>query len=764
MTGTKTTELATTATITDFLVNGPTGTRKMAFAQAKALLAGDTGSQSGRIDASFYGATPAASQTPSQRRTALQTAINAAAVLGLTLFIGAGVWEIDSDLNLVSNSHIVGAGPRLTRIKLSSAASASKRVLFCNGIEDFSVKSLAVDGNVERLAAATGAGAFAGGILTAGQKINVTIPCAGVLVSTLELTAIADNLPPGVVLQKIGVAGAVNVTILNTSESPVTCPSLLIRVGRYAYAVGPETAGCGFAISSSKRGTLHDIRGIQCAKHCLDIGSSLNGYSLGTGINSYAPAPSQWIYVSNGYFEGGGDDNVTTHGSEYLFFDNIHSQSSNANYIADNSNGMEIDDQSRYVFVSNCTFLNVNNPIEIKGHVTAAAANHVFITSVSAAYCVGFDIHHTGHGTTGNPSTPTGGQIVINGLFLRNMTGMYFRCWAYRDVFITGLIMEDNGTNADGRPFSIENGTSNVSVNGFTMRGFSNLIGNGLFIQDSASEKVSVSNGIICGGSQSGIYIGSGVDNVVLDNILIKAPAGVSNTAPAIYSYSGVTPGGLAITNCRQTGYTVEIRRGATIAPLRDTYGRGQQFVGSVFMGECTEDIRLSTALQEGVSYIYAEALGVSRNNATALYVRRSGDEGTILIGRRDNISVGNISVTATSMAFNTTSDARFKDDKGMLDPVDAAAILRLIKIHNFEWKSPSKIAGKKDIGAFAQELFEVYPAAVTVGIGEPGDDDFVPWAVDLGKLTPQLIVAWQNIDIRLLAIERQLKGRVEHD
>lgn len=100
-------------------------------------------------------------------------------------------------------------------------------------------------------------------------------------------------------------------------------------------------------------------------------------------------------------------------------------------------------------------------------------------------------------------------------------------------------------------------------------------------------------------------------------------------------------------------------------------------------------------------------------------------------------VAVGSISSSGTVTSFNTTSDARMKDDDGILAGDKAIEILRLISIHEFKWKA----TGKKDIGAFAQELYEVYPAAVT-----PGET----WAVDYSKLVPVLVSALQAVVSRL--------------
>jgi hypothetical protein len=103
---------------------------------------------------------------------------------------------------------------------------------------------------------------------------------------------------------------------------------------------------------------------------------------------------------------------------------------------------------------------------------------------------------------------------------------------------------------------------------------------------------------------------------------------------------------------------------------------------------------------------------------------------------------VGTITSTGTATVYGTSSDATLKEDDGELTFDQARAILDLVAFHNFRWK----LDGKPDHGVFAQELFEVYPGAVTPGgwyndlTGEAvpkGAEGAVyyPWSVDYSKL-----------------------------
>lgn len=130
---------------------------------------------------------------------------------------------------------------------------------------------------------------------------------------------------------------------------------------------------------------------------------------------------------------------------------------------------------------------------------------------------------------------------------------------------------------------------------------------------------------------------------------------------------------------------------------------------------------------------------------------------------------VGTITCTASGTSYNTTSDANLKIDRGPTDRALASEIMRLIVMHDFDWRAD----GSQDIGPFAQELAEIYPRAVTAGgywqrphrDGDPeGPPEtsptavdgwmYVPWQVDRTALIPIIVAAWQDVDARLAALE----------
>lgn len=122
---------------------------------------------------------------------------------------------------------------------------------------------------------------------------------------------------------------------------------------------------------------------------------------------------------------------------------------------------------------------------------------------------------------------------------------------------------------------------------------------------------------------------------------------------------------------------------------------------------------------------------------------------------------IGRISSNGSTTTYATSSDMWRKDDRGEMSAELAIQILWLMKFHEFDWI----VNGQRDYGVFAQELHEVYPAAVPVQGGweldEDGNAQYVPWMVDYSKLIPVLGRAMQVMlhrqdafETRLLAIE----------
>ena len=111
---------------------------------------------------------------------------------------------------------------------------------------------------------------------------------------------------------------------------------------------------------------------------------------------------------------------------------------------------------------------------------------------------------------------------------------------------------------------------------------------------------------------------------------------------------------------------------------------------------------------------------------------------------------------------YNTTSDATLKNLIGDADGVKSVELLSTTRIREYAWKSD--LDQKPQIGVIAQELYETFKGAVSVG-GEKEDGTYRPWGVDKTAFTFHLIAGWQahqKIIEEQQAIITALTARVE--
>lgn len=156
----------------------------------------------------------------------------------------------------------------------------------------------------------------------------------------------------------------------------------------------------------------------------------------------------------------------------------------------------------------------------------------------------------------------------------------------------------------------------------------------------------------------------------------------------------------------------------------------------------------------EGVAII-GDHYQANRNAGILLHLNRNTSNGEVIRFRRSDIDVGSIDVTTTNTSYGTSSDYRLKgnvaDLAGCLDRILACAP------RTFTWN----VDGSLGEGFIAHELAAHIPAAVSgekdaVYDGSGEDPAGTPsyQSVDLGRLTPHLVGAVQEIYARLVALE----------
>ena len=132
-------------------------------------------------------------------------------------------------------------------------------------------------------------------------------------------------------------------------------------------------------------------------------------------------------------------------------------------------------------------------------------------------------------------------------------------------------------------------------------------------------------------------------------------------------------------------------------------------FAGDVLIGSATA-VQPSSTTTSGFTFKSLGAVAnMSRADNPVLILQRTGSDGEIQQFYRQNTQVGNISVTDTATAFNTSSDYRLKEN--ITSIVDAADRVKALKPCRFNFKAD---ADKTVDGFLAHEAQEVVPESVT--------------------------------------------------
>jgi hypothetical protein len=144
---------------------------------------------------------------------------------------------------------------------------------------------------------------------------------------------------------------------------------------------------------------------------------------------------------------------------------------------------------------------------------------------------------------------------------------------------------------------------------------------------------------------------------------------------------------------------------------------------------------------------------GSSTQAGVNLTPTASGAASPLVFFNSAGTSQGSISISGGgATSYNTSSDRRLKEN--ISDSTSGLAKLTQIQVEDFNFiKDPSKTRIQ---GFIAQDLYKIYPEAVTVG----GDDAKKnPWSVDYGRLTPLLVKSMRELKSENDNLRRDLKA-----
>ncbi|MEH7651790.1 peptidase G2 autoproteolytic cleavage domain-containing protein [Bacillus safensis] len=275
-------------------------------------------------------------------------------------------------------------------------------------------------------------------------------------------------------------------------------------------------------------GWVKNVKAINPGLHGFDI--TAPSYNI-SGSN-YTANGSRFVWVDNCEAIGYGDDGVTTHYSEYIFIDRCHC--TNPSGFAhkegtSNSNGVEIDDGSRNVWVNGCYTSGNIRGVEVKAHAEWAAAQNVHISNhVSYRDVRSYDARHIGHHSASDPQSTTAHDVsftnctAIEPIFNDMYKGLSPRALAvsaYHRVKITNFmgIGSPSYDYKNNPAIAIQYRSRQVDINGLSMTGFKKASHDlRVFGGAQKADDVSITNFNIQDSAPIGIGLGSGVYSVKL--------------------------------------------------------------------------------------------------------------------------------------------------------------------------------------------------------------------------------------------------------
>lgn len=290
-----------------------------------------------------------------------------------------------------------------------------------------------------------------------------------------------------------------------------------------------------------KYGWVKEVEGINPGLHCFDISSPLYNY-YGDGYRARGGSEFIWLDHLSGY--GFGDDGITTHHSDNIFISNSYmcDPSGKAHKKGfSNSNGIEIDDGSRNVWLLNNSSARCFGGIEIKAHHTSSAANNIVIIGhLSVNDNRSYNFRHIGHHKESDPESKTAinikaaNLVSINPVYSElyaNSTPRAMVISAYKNVAVNHftVIGDPQYDYGDEPVIAIQYRSRNVILNNIHVSGFikaSNDVK--VFGGGNHADNVKIRNMYVRHSAPKAIHIGKGIQSAAVEKVFAEAVNGTT--------------------------------------------------------------------------------------------------------------------------------------------------------------------------------------------------------------------------------------------
>lgn len=305
------------------------------------------------------------------------------------------------------------------------------------------------------------------------------------------------------------------------------------RQGGVLRATGGINSSC-LTLANVHFGWIEDVEAKNAGLHGIDI--TAPHYDISEKEQpDYTRDGCRYISINNCLCHGYGDDGITTHYSEWITISN--SMCFDPSGLAhpkgySNSNGIEVDDGSKNVFLDNNTTMNNVRGVEVKAHAEWPAAQNVHITDHKSYHDIrSYDFRHIGHHKDEEPESTTAYDVTVtsctavepifNPLY-EGLTPRALTISAYKNVIVNGFTaIGDPYYDYKGYPvIDIQYKARNVTLNNIKIRGFKKA-GKDIEVVGGSqrADNVNISNVNIYNSAPIAIYTGSSTQLVNFLNI-----------------------------------------------------------------------------------------------------------------------------------------------------------------------------------------------------------------------------------------------------
>ncbi|MDU7042273.1 MAG: peptidase G2 autoproteolytic cleavage domain-containing protein [Actinomyces sp.] len=231
-----------------------------------------------------------------------------------------------------------------------------------------------------------------------------------------------------------------------------------------------------------KHGYIYNIKSFSTLLHGIDVTYGVDEYFYGgDGARPSESLESKYVHVNNCETYDFGDDGITVHWSRYILITDCYSHDPIG---GGNNNGIEVDDGSQFVFLSDNKTENNYGGLEIKAHATASAPQNIFVNNhMSIRDTRSYNIRHIGHHKASDPQSKTAFNVVLsncssvypqfNGVYPNTSPRAIVVC-AFRNVLINNFSALGDSKWSSGQPVAVvQYRAENVTFNGVNIQGFS---------------------------------------------------------------------------------------------------------------------------------------------------------------------------------------------------------------------------------------------------------------------------------------------------